>query len=127
MSDQAKPPASLPGMDFEFPYGDDIVVITLTGQVPREQVGVAEEIFLGLLKQGCRKYLADCSRAEHISTTGIGLLMYHLKTLRESHSRIVMVQPSASVSKHLEPFRFSALIPVCDTREEALQLLRQGD
>jgi len=117
---------SLPGMRFEFPYEDDIAVISVVGRVPREQIGEAEKAFLGLLKQGCRRFLADCSRAEHLSSTGVGLLMYHLKTIREVGGRLVIVNLPASTRRSLEPMRLEAFVTVCETREQALRILRGG-
>jgi anti-anti-sigma factor len=115
---------SLPGMTFEFPYDDDIVVISVVGRVPREQIGEVEKTFLGLIKQGCRRFLADCSRAEHLSSTGVGLLMYHLKTIGDVGGRLVIVNLPASTRRSLEPMRLETFLTVCETREQALGILR---
>jgi anti-anti-sigma factor len=103
----------------------DVVVISVIGRVAHDQLGRIDEAFVRLRKQGYRKFVGDCSRAEHLTSTGVGLLIYHLPQVRGEGGRLVLVRPPQSVTSHLEPLRLEAFAPVCATRAEALELLRR--
>jgi anti-anti-sigma factor len=96
------------------------VVLTIAGRLAPEQTLDAEQTILeDYIRQGHRKVIVDLSKAEHISSTGIGLLLYYSRKLPKRGGRLVVVRPQGHVARVLEMTRLDKALTLCETMEEA--------
>lgn len=112
----------VPGVEVSTIGKPEVVVFSVVGQIPPEHVSGAEELFRALIERGHRRFVIDLSRADYVSSNGVGIVVYYDKLLSKCRGRVVVVKAPPAVMERLGKFIIPALT-VVDTRAEALALL----
>ncbi len=115
----------IPGFTIEFLFGREVAVASIVGSIPRELVSQAEEALRRVILGGCRRIVVDCSRADRISSTGIGAVVYYGHRLAAEGGALAVVSPPEPMRSRFAELRLDTMLPICETRAEALELVRR--
>jgi anti-sigma B factor antagonist len=100
---------------------DDCTVLALEGTI---RLGESADFFSRMLGrtlvEDSGHVLIDFARINHIDSTGIGELVGHLQKFRDQQRKVVLVNPSETISKLLTMARLDTLFPVYASLDEAL-------
>jgi len=97
-----------------------MVLLRIVGRLDPDQTIDAEQTVLDeYIRQGHSKVVVDLSEAEHVSSTGIGLLLYYSRQLPKRGGRLVVVRPEGHIARVLEMTHLDRALTICDSREEA--------
>jgi len=113
---------AIPGAEISLVGEPPIVVISIVGHIPPEEVSHAEDVYRKLMQPGRSRFLLDLSGADRVSSRGIGLILYYHTLLSRSGGRLAVVKGSPAVMQKIGRF-LSSVLPVVDTRAEGLALL----
>ncbi len=98
----------------------NLVVLKIVGRLaPEQTIDVEQTVLEEYIRQGHRKVIVDLSEAEHISSTGIGLLLYYSRQLPKRGGRLIVVRPEGHVARVLEMTRLDQALTICDSRDAA--------
>ena len=111
---------SIPGLEVEVLHGGQAAVFTLSGRMDRAHFDDTNALLADTLDRGCRYLVGDCSRATHISSTGIGFLGYYAQRARERGGELIMVRPPEGAVRGMDLAKFKGLVRFFDARGEAL-------
>ncbi|WP_223809216.1 STAS domain-containing protein [Nocardiopsis listeri] len=81
---------------------DDVVVVTVGGEVDLYTAPQLRDELVGSLEEGTRRLLVDMSRTEFCDSTGISVLLAAMKRAREKGGDLEIVAPRPAVMKVLE-------------------------
>lgn len=107
------------------PLDDQRVEVGLVGRLDTAGVDVAEMRFNAATVGSDRHSLVDLSEVTFVSSMGIRMLITAAKTARTRQRRLLMVVPPGPVRDVLTVAAIDSLIPMFESRDEALpHLLR---
>jgi anti-sigma B factor antagonist len=104
----------------------DVVMLRIEGEVGRDQVAAVEERLNDLVGQGHCRLVLDLSAAERMSSTGYGLVLYYQTIFKRRGGRLVLVAPSATLSRQMALTGLDSAYEICPSVEEALEKVRRG-
>jgi anti-anti-sigma regulatory factor len=114
--------AKIPGLEIEDVREGRILVVSVVGRILREDYDRAVEAFRDALV-GRRAVVVDGSRAEFLSSSGVGALVYYSRQVAQAGGLMVVVKPPESVIARVPSGVFGGAVRTCDTREEAVAIL----
>lgn len=95
-------------------------VIGIKGRLDTMTYGQLEKRLSELFESGETKVLADCSRMDYISSSGLRVLLVGLKRARMLEGRFVLCALGENIREVFEISGFSNIFEVFATKEEAL-------
>lgn len=116
----------IPGFETERTPEGDVVIARVVGRVAPDDVPRAEEAGKGLVAGGLCRMVVDLSRAEGISSTGIGLIVYYRNVLSRRGGGLVLAGPHGVVLRAIRGVKLEKTVPIFDTVDEAVAAVRKG-
>jgi anti-anti-sigma regulatory factor len=114
----------IPGLDVELLEGERIAVFTVSGGIPEDYHSEVSELVISLTARGYRGFVGDCSRAERITGTGVGIMAYHVQRLRENGGEVALVRAPEGVMRAVPVVDLDSFVALFSGREQALEHVR---
>ena len=113
-------------MKYENKTSDGILEFVFTGDLIGENNGPElMEIAQREIDNGVRLCMIDISEVRYINSSGIGVMITILTKFRNKDGEVILVNPSEQVKKLLIITKLHAIFNIVDSREEAIQNLKQ--
>jgi anti-anti-sigma factor len=119
-------PPEIPGFQVDCSFGEDVAVLRIVGRVAPADLSMVEETGRELINKGCRRFAVDLSQAEHVTSTGMGLMLYYRHVLQRSGGGLVLSCPTDNVRRLLENTNLDKVFQVYPGLEEAVAALRKS-
>ncbi|MEV1171023.1 STAS domain-containing protein [Nonomuraea sp. NPDC049784] len=98
----------------------DLVVVSLAGEVDVDNVSQVRECLDEAASAPRPRLVVDLTGLTFIDTTGLGVLVRLLATLRERNGTMALVAPDGQVLRRLRRTNLAPLFPIYDTLSQAL-------
>jgi anti-sigma B factor antagonist len=113
-------------MKYENNTSDGILEFVFAGDLIGENHGPElMEIAQNEIGNGIRLCMIDISEVRYINSSGIGVLITILTKFRNKDGEVILINPSEQVKKLLIITKLHAIFNIVDSREEAVQSLKQ--
>ena len=109
-------------MGFLVEKTDGVAFVVLQGAVDSGKTGELGDTLRLLLDEGCDRIVLDLAELMYICSLGIGVLAKARGELKERQGQLVLLSPRADIHKLLTMLRLDRIIPIVETREQALSL-----
>lgn len=96
------------------------VELGLTGRLDTAGVDAVEARFNAAAIAADRHALVNLSDVDFVSSMGVRMLLTAAKAMKQRHRRFMLVVPPGAVREMLETAAIDTLIPMFETRDEAL-------
>ena len=77
----------------------NILLIKITGQIESENIYLLNEEIKKLFEEGIFHCILDLSEVKYINSSGIAMVLSIKKTVEKNYGKLVLTQPSRSVSE----------------------------
>ncbi len=107
---------------------DGIEVLSITGELDQATAPALREPLQDAISNGTRAVMIDMTECGFIDSTGLGVIVEAWKTLQARDGKapvLAICCPEPDVRRLLEITGLDQAIPLRDTREDALEALRQ--
>jgi anti-sigma B factor antagonist len=104
--------------------GDDIAILSLTGEVDVANAAQVRDAALQLIERGATRLIVDLSQTEYMDSTALGTLVGLLKRLKESDGQLVIAAPQPRVRRLFTITGLDRIFPLRGDLEAALQEVR---
>ncbi|WP_049572519.1 STAS domain-containing protein [Nonomuraea sp. SBT364] len=98
----------------------ELVVVSLAGEVDADNVTEVRECLDQAVETHGPRLVVDLSRLTFIDTTGLGVLVRQLASLRDRDGTMALVAPDGQVLRRLRRTNLAPLFPIYDTLSQAL-------
>ncbi|MBF8188719.1 STAS domain-containing protein [Nonomuraea sp. K274] len=98
----------------------ELVVVTLTGEVDADNVSQVRKCLDEAVAAHGPRLVVDLTGLTFIDTTGLGVLVRQLATLRDRDGTMALVAPDGQVLRRLRRTNLAPLFPIYDTLSDAL-------
>ena len=105
---------------------DDVHVVAVTGYLDFDAAPRLKRCIVDCIEAGGRRLVVDLSDAGFIDSTGIGVLAGALKRLRECDGSLVVVCTHENVRSIFELVGLDDLIPLHQSRDDAISALARA-
>ena|SRR5688572_2935958 len=102
---------------------EGILVLAIKGRLDANTSGVAQDKILAFIDQGETRIVADLSQLAYISSAGLRVFMMAAKRMKSGQGKIVLCSLNNSLKEIFQIAGFTHLLPIHETREDALQSL----
>jgi anti-anti-sigma regulatory factor len=117
---------AIPGTEISVVGEPPVVVVSVIGHIPPEELSRAEDAYRKLIGPGRSRFLLDLSRADRVSSRGVGVVLYYHMLLSKSGGRLAVVRGNPEIMRKIGSF-ISPVLPVVATRAEGLALLAAAE
>ncbi|WP_396207342.1 STAS domain-containing protein [Gemmatimonas sp.] len=107
-------------MSFSLERTDDVLIVTVDGQLVVTNRQEFKQAILDAVEQGVKLVVADFSTSGYIDSSGLGALVSLSRRLRESGGDLRLVGLNDDLRTLFELTRLDALFPLYATRADAL-------
>lgn len=107
-------------MSFSLERTDDVLVVTVDGQLVVNNRQEFKQAILDAVEQGARIAVVDFSGAGYIDSSGLGALVSLSRRLRDAGGDLRLVGLNEDLRTLFELTRLDALFPLYATRADAL-------
>lgn len=107
-------------MSFSLERTDDVLVVTVEGQLVVNNRQEFKQAILDAVEQGARVAVVDFSGAGYIDSSGLGALVSLSRRLRDAGGDLRLVGLNEDLRTLFELTRLDALFPLYATRADAL-------
>lgn len=97
----------------------EITLVNARGKLDATSAPEVDGHISSLIKEGAQQVVLDMSGVEYISSAGLRALLGAAKHMQKAGGRLGLAAPPPHVRKILDLARFSAIVPVFDTAENA--------
>ncbi|MGI9607287.1 MAG: STAS domain-containing protein [Acidimicrobiales bacterium] len=104
--------------------GDGYHILRLSGEVDAYTVGDFREALTGLTD--VQRLVIDLSEVPFMDSAGLGALIGGIRRVREAEGDVAVVSTTASLNRLLHTTGFDRIVPVCESKEEALTALDEA-
>ena len=112
-------------MEYKNSVEDGILEFTFTGDLIGENNGPElMEIAQAQIEQGIKLCMIDISEVRYINSSGIGVMITLLTKFRNKEGEVILINPSEQVKKLLIITKLHAIFNIVDSREEAVEKLK---
>jgi anti-sigma B factor antagonist len=112
-------------MEHEYDILDDILIITLKGDLIGENNGPElVNIANDNLHNEINRCAVDLSEVRYMNSSGIGVLITLLTKFRNHEGEMILIKPSEKIEKLLLITKLNNIFSIVDSKEEALELLK---
>ena len=101
----------------------NVAIVDLTGEVDAYTSTRFRETMVELIDAGAVNLIIVMNKVEYIDSSGLGALVGGLKRASEREGRIVIVCKNPQVKKVFEITGLERVFPLCQTEDEAVELL----
>ncbi|MFC5830872.1 STAS domain-containing protein [Nonomuraea insulae] len=98
----------------------ELVVVSLAGEVDLDNASQVRLCLAEAVRTHGPRLVVDLSALTFIDTTGLGVLVRQLATLRERDGTMALVAPDGLVLRRLRRTNLAPLFPIYDTLSQAL-------
>ncbi|TDC98711.1 anti-sigma factor antagonist [Nonomuraea deserti] len=98
----------------------DLVVVSLAGEVDVDNVSEVRKCLDEAVAEHGPRLVVDLTGLSFIDTTGLGVLVRVLATLRDRDGTMALVAPPGQVLRRLRRTNLAPLFPIYDTLPQAL-------
>jgi anti-sigma B factor antagonist len=98
----------------------DLVVVSLAGEVDLDNVSDVRKCLEEAVETHGPRLVVDLTGLTFIDTTGLGVLVRLLATLRDRNGSMALVAPDGQVLRRLRRTNLAPLFPIYDTLSQAL-------
>ena len=107
-------------MSFSLERSDDVLIVTVDGQLVVTNRQEFKQAILDALEQGMKLVVVDFTDSGYIDSSGLGALVSLSRRLREAGGDLRLVGLNEDLRTLFELTRLDALFPLYATRAEAL-------
>jgi anti-sigma B factor antagonist len=107
-------------MSFSLERTDDVLIVTVDGQLVVTNRQEFKQAILDAVEQGARLVVVDFTNSGYIDSSGLGALVSLSRRLREAGGDLRLVGLNDDLRTLFELTRLDALFPLYATRSEAL-------
>jgi anti-sigma B factor antagonist len=112
-------------MEHSFTVQDDILIITLKGDLIGENNGPElVNIVNDHLHDNIHRCAVDLSEVRYMNSSGIGVLITLLTKFRNQEGEMILIKPSEKIEKLLLITKLNNIFSIVDRKEEAIELLK---
>jgi anti-anti-sigma factor len=112
---------AVPGVEITEEADRQIMVFAIRDRIPREMLDAAHEAFVAGIRRCTRAVIVDLSNAQHISSSGAGLLAYYFKLLGTHGVLLSAVSGPAEVMRYMESTGVTRLVRFYSSLGEAVK------
>ncbi|SEG83487.1 anti-sigma B factor antagonist [Nonomuraea solani] len=98
----------------------ELVVVSLAGELDADNISQVRKCLDEAVRASEPRLVVDLSAVTFIDTTGLGVLVRQLATVREREGSMALVAPDGQVLRRLRRTNLAPLFPIYDTLPEAL-------
>ena len=109
-------------MPLEIEQNGAIGIVRIEGAINSGNSAKFQETMRGLLDDGAKTIILDLRELFYICSLGIGIIAKTRGELNERQGKLVLQSPREDIRKLLTMLRLDRIIPIADSREEALEL-----
>ncbi|TRX49180.1 STAS domain-containing protein [Fulvivirga sp. M361] len=114
-------------MKFSHQLNDQILELGLSGDLIGESNGLdIIELVNNYIKDNIKLCLVDISGLRYINSSGIGVLITVLTKFRNKGGEVCLLNPSENVKKLLIITKLNAIFNVTNSKEDALDILKNS-
>ncbi len=110
-------------MKAEFVQQDDLGIISIRGRLDAASSRDFKDLFSNWARQNL-SFVFDLKKVDFIDSTGLGVIVSCLKSLRERKCDLCLVNPSPKVQLILEMTQAYKIFEIYDDRKVAMASLR---
>lgn len=104
----------------------DILVVRLLGDLDLVTADeIRAKIDYSLVETNSQYLLLDLSQITFMDSSGLGVILGRYRRLKEQGGQMIIFGAQAKIKKILEISGIISLMPVCQTEEEAWQLIEK--
>ena len=96
----------------------NILLIRISGQIESENIYPLNEEIKKLFEEGIFHCILDLSEVKYINSSGIAMVLSIKKTVEKNYGKLILIQPSRSVS---EIFRLTDLVASFEFADSELE------
>lgn len=105
---------------------DNYHVVPVQGDVDAVSAIDLDTTLKEAIDQDDRHLLVDCSNLNYISSPGIGVFTSRIEECEAKGMKIILYGMSEKVFRVFEILGLNELLPIVDTKEDAIKLLRDA-
>ena len=106
--------------------GDDHVVLHLRGEFDTFYCHLLEEEIAAIQKNGIHQAVLNLRLVKFINSTALGAIIKASKALGKEGGKLVIARPSAFCRDIIEKVGLDRVVPVADSDEDAIHMLKEG-
>lgn len=109
-------------MKFNHIEKDDVDIIEVSGKIMGgdDFIPLDDKLY-ALIGRGRHKVIIDLAKCAWINSTGLGRLIHHSTTFKESKGELKLARLTEKIDKIITITRLTEVFDVADTIEEALE------
>jgi stage II sporulation protein AA (anti-sigma F factor antagonist) len=108
-------------MNFAIEKIGAVWLVSLFGTLHHSKVASIKAEFLVEREQGAQQFVLDLSRLAHLSSVGLGLILYLYTQIKQSGGSMVLCAVPSQIRPILGLSGLLSLLPVFETRQLALE------
>ena len=112
-------------MNIDFLIEGDVAIVQLEGKFTTGSDAEFVRVKEGLVESGKRNVIVDCSHVPYLDSTALNFLVGLYTTAKNSGGRFALCGANARMSEVLRITHLNEIIPIYDTRQNALAALAQ--
>ncbi len=109
-------------MPLEIEKSGSVGIIRVEGAINSGNSAKFQETLREMLDEGSTTIILDLKELFYICSLGIGIIAKTRGELKERQGKLVLQSPREDIRKLLTMLRLDKIIPIADSREEALEL-----
>ena len=106
--------------------GDDHVVLHIRGEFDTFYCHLLEEEIAAIQKNGIHNAVLNLRLVKFINSTALGAIIKASKALGKEGGKLVIARPSAFCRDIIEKVGLDRVVPVADSDEDAIHMLKEG-
>jgi anti-anti-sigma factor len=107
-------------MEIETRKEENATVVSVTGKMDAVSAPVLEKELSQLMADGEKGFILDLGQLDYISSAGLRVILATAKRLKEKEGKILLASLQDMVKEVFEISGFSAIIPIYESVESAL-------
>jgi anti-anti-sigma factor len=109
---------------FQTTTDDGVMTLTMSGRLDADTTDRFAEAFNRVVDQGNHRVILECAGVDYMNSVGLRALMAAAKRIATLGGRLVLCAPHPRVVKLLDVAGFVAILPIAETRADALARVR---
>jgi anti-anti-sigma factor len=111
---------NIPGFEVDRSGDGRVVILRIVGRVEPKDLHLVEEAGNHLVSAGHTRFVVDCSRAETVSSMGLGLILYYKNLLVPRGGDICLAAPGKAVRSALSAASLDRVLHIYENVESAV-------
>lgn len=98
-----------------------VIILKLDGRLDASNAGELEKKFMELLDRGEKKFVFDLEKLDYISSAGLRVLLMAAKKTKGMEGKVALSSLKEHVREVFDIAGFTAILPICSTRDDAVK------